>query len=999
MPEKRLPFRFQLVISGFLILFGSGSAAFCQQNLALNRAALHTSAADYNHTAHLTTDGHSDTFWKSKNVKEAGIIVDLGEVCNTTKVVVHSGGKNEGFVQVFVSTEGTLNKPENWKEAKPKHQLKGLKTELTLNTKARFVKVSFSNEKETQFHISEIEIFGKKSSHKDKSPVRTSTTGDLSGSGWKIQHSAYTTGTGNTISAVSFPDQNWIPASVPGTVLANYLAAGAIPDPLYADNQLQISESWFTADFWYRQNFVVPDEFQGRKVFLNFKGINWKAEVFVNGVYAGNIDGAFTRASFDITQLVSPGETAGLAVLIRKNDNPGEVTEQHLKDPDGNGGIIGLDSPTYVSAIGWNWLPTIRGRNTGITDDVYLSASGPVTISNPQISTQLQLPDTTRAAFSISVSLQNHDLSPVQGNLRVKSSYFLLEIPVDELKPGESRILQFNSRTLEQLIVQHPKLWWPNGYGKQELDDMAFSFISEAKTSDSLTVKYGIRQYDYHYKNGNLFIWCNGYPVLIRGGNWGLPEALLRNTPAQYDLWVRLHKDMNLNMIRNWVGQTAHDAFYEACDRHGIMVFDDFWLANPVDGPHPSDEKMFLKNAEDKILRFRNHASVAIWAGRNEGYPPASLDSALRDMTGSLDPEKHYISNSCRHPVTGLGPYEIKSPDWYFVNRGETFHTEQGIVAVPVVESMRAMMPEENLWPVNDMWGKHDWTQPRVDIYTNDLERSYGKPESIEEFCKKAWLMNTEGPKAMMEAWQYHRGPGVLVWMTHPAWPSMICQTYDYYLEPTSAYFAIKKGSEPVHIFRNPLDGGIYVANNTLKNITAASAEVIILNEKGETVFSKTLVTEFPALKTGLCITPETPDNIGELLFISLKLKNSEGVVISENFYYVNPLETGNYTALNRLPEITLSAECRSVLSGDKMAVEIKISNPAQFPAIMIRLKAENAADGSRILPAFWSDNYLSLMPGESRTISLTPEVWPSGEIKIIAEGYNCPEQTVIWRK
>lgn len=999
MPEKRLLFRFQLVISGFLILFGSGTAAFCQQNLALNRAALHTSAADYNHTAHLTTDGHSDTFWKSKTVKEAAITVDLGEVCNTGKLVVHSGGKNEGFVQVFVSAEGTLNKPENWKGATPKHQLKGLKTELTLNTKARFVKVSFSNDTKTQFHVSEIEISGKKSSHKDKSPVRTSTTGDLSGSGWKIQHSAYTIGTGNTISAASFPDQDWIPASVPGTVLANYLAAGAIPDPLYADHQLQISESWFTANFWYRKNFVVPGEFEGRKIFLNFKGINWKAEVFVNGVYAGNIDGAFTRASFDITQLVTPGETAGLAVLIRKNDNPGEVTEQHLKDPDGNGGIIGLDSPTYVSAIGWNWLPTIRGRNTGITDDVYLSASGPVTISNPQISTQLQLPDTTRAEFSIQVSLKNHDLSPVQGKLRIKSSYFLLDIPVDELKPGETRIVQFNSRTFEQLIVQHPKLWWPNGYGKQELDDMAFSFISGAKTSDSLTVKYGIRQYDYHYKNGNLFIWCNGYPVLIRGGNWGLPEALLRNTPAQFDLWVRLHKDMNLNMIRNWVGQTAHDAFYEACDRHGIMVFDDFWLANPVDGPHPSDEKMFLKNAEDKILRFRNHASVAIWAGRNEGYPPASLDSALRDMTGSLDPEKHYISNSCRHPVTGLGPYEIKSPDWYFVNRGETFHTEQGIVAVPVVESMRAMMQEENLWPVNDMWGKHDWTQPRVDIYTNDLERSYGKPESIEEFCKKAWLMNTEGPKAMMEAWQYHRGPGVLVWMTHPAWPSMICQTYDYYLEPTSAYFAIKKGSEPVHIFRNPLDGGIYVANNTLKNITAASAEVIILNEKGETVFSKTLVTEFPALKTGLCITPETPDNTGELLFISLKLKNSEGVVISENFYYVNPLETGNYNALNRLPEITLSAECRNVLRGDKMAVEIKISNPAQFPAIMIRLKAENAADGSRILPAFWSDNYLSLMPGESRTISLTPEVWPSGEIKIIAEGYNCPEQTIIWRK
>jgi hypothetical protein len=983
----------------FVLFIGANASLFSQHNLALNRAVLHSSVEGYNPAGHLVTDGHMDTRWKSNLTREASLIIDLGEVCRTKQIIIHRPYESEIQVQVSVSQEGTLQHVKNWKPAISETGIRQKTSALPFSSSARFVKIHFSAESEIHFEVSEIEIQGTKAVQKSKKAENPNSPGVLSGDGWKIMREAYADGNGQRISELSFDDRKWIPASVPGTVLANYVAAGAVADPLYADHQLQISESWFTADFWYRKIFVVPEAFQGRKVFLHFKGINWKAEVFVNGQYAGNIKGAFTRAEFDITGMVTPGKTAALAVLIRKNDNPGEVTEQHLKDPDGNGGIIGLDSPTYVSAIGWNWLPTIRGRNTGITDDVYLSASGPVTISNPQISTQLQLPDTTRAAFSIQVSLKNHDLYPVQGKLRIESSYFLLEIPVDELKPGETRNLQFNSSNSEQLMVQHPKLWWPNGYGKQELDDMAFSFISEAKTSDSLTVKYGIRQYDYHYKNGNLFIWCNGYPVLIRGGNWGLPEAMLRNTPAQFDLWVRLHKDMNLNMIRNWVGQTAHDAFYEACDRHGIMVFDDFWLANPVDGPHPSDEKMFLKNAEDKILRFRNHASVALWAGRNEGYPPASLDSALRDMTGTLDPEKHYISNSCRHPVTGLGPYEIKSPDWYFVNRGETFHTEQGIVAVPVVESMRAMMPEENLWPVNDMWGKHDWTQPRVDIYTNDLERSYGKPESIEEFCKKAWLMNTEGPKAMMETWQYHRGPGVLVWMTHPAWPSMICQTYDYYLEPTSAYFAIKKGSEPVHIFRNPLDGSIYVANNTLKNILAASAEVIILNEKGETVFNKTLITELPALQTQLCVSPEISDNRSELLFISLKLKNIDDVVLSENFYYVNPLETGNYTALNRLPLVRLIAECRKITSDDKPSVEIKIINTASTPAVMIRLKAENAADGSRILPAFWSDNYFSLMPGESRIITITPEEWPSDEIKVIAEGYNCPEQTVIWKK
>jgi hypothetical protein len=321
---------------------------------------------------------------------------------------------------------------------------------------------------------------------------------------------------------------------------------------------------------------------------------------------------------------------------------------------------------------------------------------------------------------------------------------------------------------------------------------------------------------------------------VIRGGNWGLPEANLNLDSAGYDLRVRLHKEMNMNLIRNWVGQTGTDHFYNACDKHGIMIWDDFWLANPVDGPHPLNNEMFMDNVRDKILNRRNHASVAIWCGRNEGYPPAALDSAMRVECSNLDGTRYYVSSSADRPVTGLGPYETKDPKWYFTQRGNTLHTEQGIVCVPSAESMRAMMPDEFRWPINDMWGKHDWTQPRVRIYTEDMARSYGEPTGLTDFCKKAQMLNMEGPKAMMETWQSNRGPGVIVWMTHPAWPSLICQSYDYYFEPTAAYFAFKKGSEPVHIMWRADNEKVQVVNNTLRPLKGLNALVEVYDFSGK---------------------------------------------------------------------------------------------------------------------------------------------------------------------
>ncbi|MHC1775232.1 MAG: discoidin domain-containing protein [Lentimicrobium sp.] len=974
-----------------------GLTVSAQKSLSHNRAAWHSSAADYNHTAHLATDGDLTTKWISKPGDREWIYIDLGSICRISGITIHRDAQFAETWEILVSKSGEPDKPLNWKKIASVNSGNGATESLKVNSSARYIKFQCIKSKAGKgIEIQEIEVAGSgriiKSQAQQEGTINDKMP-SLSDDHWKIQRSSFVEAKGEQISQVDFPDSTWLPASVPATVLSNYIAAGAVPDPVFSDNQLQISEWFFTSDFWYRKEFVVPEIYRNKNILLNFKGINWKAEVYVNGQFTGSIEGAFTRASFDITHLVTPGKSAVLAVLIHRNDNPGEVSEQHLNDPDGNGGIIGLDSPAYVSSIGWNWLPTIRGRNTGITDDVFLSFSGGVRLKDPSITTILNLPDTTLASFGLGITLENLLQHPVSGTLRISCKYFTADVPVESLKPGETKILELSEKDLPHLKVKNPELWWPNGYGRQMLDTMSFRCFIAGIVSDSIQVTYGVRQYEYRYLNSSLSLFINGYPLLVRGGNWGLPEALLRCDAEKYDLLVRLHRDMNLNMIRNWVGQTSSDAFYDACDRHGIMIFDDFWLANPVDGPHPANEAMFIRNAGDKVKRFRNHASLALWAGRNEGYPPASLDSALRDITTGYDHGRHYISNSAASPVTGLGPYENKDPKWYFNHRGTTFHTEQGIVSVPSVESMRKMMPEKSLWPVNDMWGLHDWTQPRVKIYTNDMISRYGAPGNIEDFCRKAQMLNMEGPKAMMETWQSNRGPGVLVWMTHPAWPSLICQTYDYYLEPTAAYFALKKGSEPVHILWNPVNHRIQAANNTIHDLSGLNAKTEVYDFNGKLIWEKSVTTDLASNSVTDCFTIDYPHEITKIRFIRLTLQDKNSQVISGNFYWSSS-DYQDYNGLNDLPEIKLKAEAKRAFSNGKNRIEINLTNPSSAMALMINLKISNPETGERLLPAFWSDNYFSLVPGEKKTVFITPENAIPNDCVLQIGGWNIVQQT-----
>jgi hypothetical protein len=806
-----------------------------------------------------------------------------------------------------------------------------------------------------------------------ESPSSSGSSLVLSGGNWKLQSASLVKVPPERIVQLDFDDSHWLPAVVPGTVLGSYVAAGAVANPWFGDQMSQISDEFFSRnDFWYRDTFVVPAVYSGRRIWLIFDGINWKAEVFLNGHAVGRIDGAFIRGRFDVTAITKPSATNCLAVLIHRVAHPGpgknKVIHKKLGSPTVNGDVLGADSPTFVASAGWNWLPIVRGRNVGIWNDVRLEASGDVTLVDPWVTSEIPLPDAAHAELRVRTELCNHSTASQSGKLMGTIGNVTFEQGVF-LEPGQTKDVTLDKSNCPALSIANPRLWWPNGYGAQPLYTLNLCFERDGVISDKKAVTFGIRKIDYQVINGNLTLFVNGKRILCRGGNWGMDEGMLNCDRAGYDLRVRLHHDANLNMIRNWVGMIGREAFYDACDRYGILVWDDFWLANPVDGPDPDDHAMFMANVRDKIRRMRSHVSLALDCGRNEGDPPADLDAGMREAVAALDGSRLYIPNSAAGSVTGHGPYEIKDVDWYFANRGKTFHSELGIVAVPVVESMRAMMPAENLWPINDMWAVHDYQSPRMPLYTERIEQRYGRPTSIEDYCRKAQMVNMESAKVMYECLQANQGGGVLVWMTQPAWPSLICQLYDYYFEPTAAYFGAKKACEPVHIFWNSDANTIEAANDTITNCDNLTAEAWIYGLDGKERWRKSTPVDLASTSVKECFSLERPTDPKQVFFVKLVLRR-DAEIISDNFYW-NSGKGESCADLDRLPNVTLPAAVHWLENGQTCRIRVRVSNPTSTVALMIRLKAQRDRSGARVLPVFYSDNYFSLLPGEAREVTL----------------------------
>jgi hypothetical protein len=977
----------QKLLSSTLMPVRSGSLV----NAARNRVVYQSGSADDDHMGHLVTDGSNVTWWESPP-GESWISIDLGRTVKIARLTIRWGRSGAQNYRIEMTP---VEHPAQWATVFTGISGAGDTEEIPLQlVQARHIRLTGSaKQPESGFSITQLEAWSP-----DASPAPVllpqvcSRGGNSLTRGWSLQCDLFSRSDPADISSPEYTGSDWIPAQASATVLASYLAAGAIPNPYYGNQVAQISDGFFSRnDFWYRNTFDIAPDCHSRRLWLVLDGINWKADIYFNGVRLGNVDGAFIRGRFDITQHANYGSLNCVAVLIHQVAHPGPVRHKVLGQHYRNGGILGLDSPTFLSSIGWNWVPTIPGREIGIWDDVRFETTGDVLLVDPWVTCELPNADLSRADLTAKVELKN-----VSGEARQCALVLSMEDlrcrQEFDLQPNETRVVALDKSACAALTIHNPRLWWPNGYGDPVLHSMKFSVESAGKISDEKTVSFGIRTLGYKTDDGILRILVNNHPILCRGGNWGMDDALLICDRQGYDLRVRMHRDSNLNMIRNWIGMVGRDGFYESCDRHGVLIWDDFWLANPGDGPDPTDHAMFMNNAVDRIRRRRHHASLALYCGRNEGMPPPDLDSGLRNATAQLDGTRFYIPASDRGLVTGHGPYNNEDPAWYFAHRGATFHSEQGIVCVPVAESMRAMMPAGDLWPISDMWAIHDYQEPRSVLYTERIGSRYGKPAGIDDYCRKAQMVNLESAKAMYECLRSRRGGGQLVWMTQAAWPALICQLYDYYFDQTAAYFGAKTACAPIHILWNQATNTVQAANDTRRDLSGLRAEAWIVDLDGHVQRHQSAPISVSAGTAQDCFVLEGLDRLDRVCFVRLQLSLGKQV-LSENFYW-SPAQDGDCTALNTLPQIRLPVSAHWTAHGPTHSARITVSNPTQSVALAVRIRLVRTRSGQRVLPAMYEDNYFSLLPRQSRTVKIQfPDQALAGErAGLVLSGWNIRE-------
>lgn len=675
---------------------------------------------------------------------------------------------------------------------------------------------------------------------------------------WKIKSADSLGGDSIKMRIPGYNATSWLNAVVPGCIYASYVADSlqtGEKDPTYGDNLDHVDMSKYSGNFWYRTEFIVPPTYKGRRIWLNFMGINKISEIYLNNVRIGSLKGFRMRGKFDITGGVNQNGTNVIAILIH-------TITKNFND---------LEQPTYMPGAGWDWMPPVPAYLRGLTDKVYLSASDQVTIVDPYIRTTSLASDYSSAALAVSTQLKNNSdtaqtgvLTTIiqPGNITVKSTI--------SLNPRELKTVGGN------YTMNNPKLWWPNGSGDPNLYHCHMVYTINGKISDSTGFNFGVRTFDYKNSQGALNIYVNGKKVFIRGGCWGLSEWMLRVHGKDYDPRIRFHKEMNFNMIRNWTGTETDEEFYNYCDKYGIMLWDEFWQSGFFNGV--LDQAAYMANVPEKLKRERNHACIAVWCGVNEGlsfYDTAIEDSVKKyDMGQRLYQSTSNANNTSDNSQFGLigqggissdGPYNNLDLSTYFnktpasgtgINKLNTytgtygFHPEWGAACFPTSESFRQFMPPDKLWPENSVWdydhyfGYTSSSDNRgggasPGDYVNRINARYGMATGIEDFCRKAQLMNIETHKAMYEGYTDHLwndASGLLMWMSQSAFPTMIWQTYDYYLDCTGAYWGVKKACEPIHIQWNIASGQVKVINTSNQDYNKVTATSAIYDINGNII-------------------------------------------------------------------------------------------------------------------------------------------------------------------
>ncbi|MFZ1916312.1 MAG: glycosyl hydrolase family 2 [Terriglobales bacterium] len=839
---------------------------------------------------------------------------------------------------------------------------------------------------------------------------------------WQIQSSCEVKADGHEISVPGFRPDGWHKARVPTTAVAALVADGTYPDPYFGinlkslpgmdyssksffANQPMPADSPFRCSWWFRTEFTFPAQPNQPTAWLHFDGINYRANIWLNGekiADAQDIAGMMRVFEIEVSKHTAAGKPNALAVEVFAPDK------------------------TDLAMTWVDWNPTPPDKDMGLWKDVYLTTTGEVALRHPFVESKLEA-GYTAASLTITADLHNAAAHPNAAIVHAEIEGIEVSQKV-ELAASESKTVVFSPAQYPQLRLAHPRLWWPYQMGTPEMYTAKLHVETDGRLSDSASVQFGIREVTSQLtEKGYRLFKINGRNLLIRGAAWA-PDMLLRWSPERAAAAIDYVRGMNLNAIR-LEGRMERDEFFDMADRQGVLIMPgwtccDFW--EKWKQWTPETEKIAAASLSDQAVRLRNHPSAFVWLYGSDNAPPAKIETRyLQVLKDARWPNPTVSSaNSQRTKVTGTsgvkmtGPYDYEPPNYWLTDKkaggayGFNTETSPGPV-IPTLQSLKKFIPADHLWPVDDYWNYHAGLErfTTIDRFVHGMEQRYGKAANLEDFLHKSEAMNYEAQRAMFEAYgrNKYESTGVIQWMLNNAWPSIIWNLYDYYLVPGGAYFGSKKACEPLHVQYSYNDDSVAVVNGYDHAFAGASVRATMYDINAQTKARQEIALDIPADSSVQALKLSKVNDISATYFLKLELHDTSGRLVSDNFYWLSTKPDkldwakkfeevytpqsayADLRGLNTLPPVTLTVRSSLSQEGKQSVVHTLVENPSSSLAFMVHLRVTKESGGEDVVPIFWDDNYVSLMPQEKREFSARFDSGKSnGEgLALTVDGWN----------
>ncbi len=808
---------------------------------------------------------------------------------------------------------------------------------------------------------------------------------------WQVQSSARVSDDGARFSRSSYHDGEWMSSSLPTSIMGAMIANHAFAyDPLYGTNLQAVDEGQFTsARWWFRRAFDLPATATDRRVWLKLEGLNYRAQVWVNGVQlrdpmpqnASTADqiqftGTFRTYMVDITSVAHRGGSNALAIGLTRAAGAYQAFSVHYVD----------------------WNPDPPDMDMGILNGVSVAITGPVRLAHPYVVTNSLA--NNAAAVTIYVDAVNGSGSATSGTL----TGTLAGIPFTQtVKVGAHA-----TQTLAiPLTLQNPRLWWPWQYGSPDLTPLALHFtLGDDEPSDDLATQVGIRTVTSRlisvpgYDPQRIFT-VNGKDILIRGAAYN-PDIFYNEDPAREEATMQYIRQMNLNAIR-FEGVFMDDNFYNLADKYGILTTSGWQCCsayqeedNVLGG---ADIEVVKEELRSLLYRLREHPSTLFWMNGSDHAPqPQTLAtyyaiendlhwtpaipavSSATDRMGNNPPTRDPVNAPSGMKMRG--PYQYVPPSYWendaLSGAAWGFATEISPGPdVPVSEGLNQFLAPNSL--LDSTWNYHTPNGSyyhNLDILQGVLRDEYGGWSNRDTFAALAQAEGYEAHRAMFEAWgrkKYHNATGVIQWMLNDAWPGMYWNLYDYYMHPGGGFFGTQTALEPLHIQYTYLDRTVSLVNSTRNAFPGMTARAQVYNINGKQAWDSGTVTTSIAADGERDLLRVPAGNYSTTYFLRLTL-SVNGKVVSQPTYWLSTASpTGDnpdYTALQRLPQPSLKTTDTPMSDGTRVTHTITVTNTGASVAFFVRVALNKGPNGGEIAPILWSDNYLTLLPGESRTIT-----------------------------